>query len=130
MNLVASLLIVLSLFLGAPDICDHRAATIDEKTGAMASRSLDRADHGATSHKTSKAHHQTGTEHHDNHPCPDNCQGGLDCEGCAMTTSALVTTDRNLAQPLTPATVIDKARADISITFTLDPPPPRLMTFI
>ncbi|MEL7491227.1 MAG: hypothetical protein AAGJ73_10960 [Pseudomonadota bacterium] len=130
MNIVASLLIVLSLFLGAPDICDHRAAASGEKTGTMASHSMDHADHGATSHENSKAHHQTDTEHHDNHPCPDNCLGGVNCEGCAMTVSALVTSDRELARPVMTAKVIDKARADISITFTLDPPPPRLTLFI
>lgn len=121
---------VLAAVFNVPAPCVHALGLADSHTPAsetvksehqhashhghdMQPQHTDHMDHAATSHMD---------EHHN---CPDDCDGGANCNGCFTTTGA-VETNASIAKPPLAASVLAFANtlAD-SAAPSAEPPPPR-----
>jgi hypothetical protein len=137
MKLLAIILAVFSMAFNAPQNCAH-ALGLAKATTAVASTETDTVDHAVHTSTPNDDHamhamhggHDNETlapiDHEEMHGgCTDDCNGGVNCDGCAMASAAIVTVDQygralqvSLGRNITAQYGIERATK-------IDTPPPR-----
>ena len=120
MKLLASLILMIAMAFNGPSFCAHalNADTTDMSTAQ------EMPGHDMNHHM--QEHDDQMTVDHGGH-CPDDCDGGNDCQGCSAVAAAIVANAESPASATpTPVRTL-RITGFLQTLFALDPPPPKTL---
>jgi len=127
MRRMICLALVCTLITNVPSLCAHAmfVESPGEPTADITQLESQAPCHHADNAKPSRdhTHHKTSDEHTDH--CPDDCNGGANCQGCSAAPSAIVAgVDLSFysSPGALPVVVLEPA---LRLPFIVDPPPPK-----
>lgn len=126
MKWLLGILMFVSMSLSGPSVCQHAfAADTQSSQQSHMMHNADQMDHSEHAMHNSD---RSGPVDHSEH-CPDDCDGGIDCEGCSIVISMIdsVSPEQLYTPPMT-----QPSRTFMSFirsTSSPDIPPPKHLLF-
>ena len=123
MKFIAAVAFLIASVFGAPAPCSH-AMGLDVADEAPQSKNVSHAHHGID-HRAHDVDHGDIANEHEDHGCTDGCDGGVGCEGCTITNSAISAVDEFHGSFISHSVLATTFADAVDKPTTLDPPPPR-----
>lgn len=130
MKLFGVLLLILSLLNGGERPCPHalQAQSASEDCHDIVAVSAAHQDHAGMASQAGGHEHPMPEEPVPD--CPDDCEGGLDCTGCAALAATIPAATEGFTNPIHNAVFSRSIKRAIANPSVLDPPPPKFPSLI